>query len=495
MKTIVVGAGIGGLCTAIRLLNKGLKVLIIEKEDTIGGRVNIKEKDGFKFDLTASVLMNEASYINIFEECGRNYRDYIEVINQEHTYRVNYSDGSQYDFYSNKEKMDIVLERMQEGLSFEYNKFVDESFRKYLLAKKYFLDKPMISIFEFLSFQSIFKFLDIKPVEHSYKFIKDRVSCEKLREYLIFKTMYIGTNPYGSSNIYTLIPAITQKQGLFYIKGGVYAYVKALEKLIYELGGEIKVRTEVTKIVVDNKRIVGVNVDGKFEPADIVIGNSDYSYTLEKLLEKDIKEVKYKKNNLKDKEYSCSTFILYLGLNKKINELKLHNIYLSKDFKLSIEGPFKGYMVKDVSLYLYYPSAVDDSFCEMGKSSLNIMLRVPNLSFEKIEWNTKNIKIVRDNIINTIATKIRGLEEIEKSIEIEEYLIPKDFESKFNCYYGNAFGLSHKLSQTNYLRGHMKSKNIKGLYFIGASTHPGNGISVVIDGTKVLENIILKDLM
>ncbi|MGL4654914.1 MAG: phytoene desaturase family protein [Sarcina sp.] len=491
-KAIIVGAGIGGLCTAIRLLNKGFKVCVIEKEDRVGGRAGRKQIGDYTFDLSASVLMTKESYIDIFKECGKDYRNYIDILELEHTYRVNYSDGSRYDFYSDTQKMNKTLEKMKMGLAFEYNKFVDESFAKYLIAKKYFLDKPMISIFEFLSFKSIAKFLDIKPVERSDKFIKERISYEKLREYLIFKTMYIGTNPYASSNIYTLIPAITQKEGLFYIKGGVYSYIKGLEKLIKELGGEFILNKKVDRVIIEKKKVAGVCIEGEFKDCDLVICNADYSYCLEELFEKDLKETKYKKKKLKSKEYSCSVFIIYLGLKKKFEDLKLHNIYLSEDFRISIEGAFKGYIVKEPSLYMYYPSDIDENFCKDDKTSLNIMLRVPNLSFEKIEWSKENIKAVRNNIISTIKTKIKGLENIEDYIEVEEYFLPRDFEQKFNCYYGNAFGLSHKLSQTNYLRGHMKSKNIKGLYFIGSSTHPGNGISVVIDGTKVLENIILK---
>ena len=492
-SVIIVGAGIGGICTGIRLLNKGFKVTIFEKESRVGGRVNLKEIDGYKFDLSASVLLSKESYINIFDECGKDYRDYFEIIDLEHTYRMNYSDGSRYDFYSDKVKMSKVLEKMSSGLSVEYEKFVDESFSKYLVAKRYFLDKPMLSIFEFLSFKSIARFLDIKPVEHSNKFIQQKISNEKLREYLIFKTMYIGTNPYESSNIYTLIPSITQKEGIFYIKGGVYSYVEGLSKLFSDLGGEIITDTQVDKVIVENKRAMGVSIRGELKVADLVVCNADYSYSLEKLFDRELNEVKYKKRNLSKKEYSCSVFILYLGLNKKFDDLKLHNIYLSGDFKLSIEGAFKGYIVKEPSLYMYYPSSIDESFCEEGKSSLNIMLRVPNLSFEKFKWNDMNIKKVRDSIISTIVTKVKGLEDIEEHIKVEDYFVPTDFEEQFNCYYGNAFGLSHKLSQTNYLRGHMKSRYVKGLYFIGASTHPGNGISVVMDGTRVLEKVILND--
>ncbi|MEG1409896.1 MAG: hypothetical protein RSD36_08635 [Terrisporobacter sp.] len=185
--------------------------------------------------------------------------------------------------------------------------------------------------------------------------------------------------------------------------------------------------------------------------------------------------------------------MIYLGLNKKYEELKLHNIYINKNFKKSIEDAFNGEIPSNPSLYLYSPSSIDNSICKENDSVLNIMLRVPNLSYEDILWNDEDIKKLRNLIINTIKN-IDGLKNIENHIVYEDYLTPMNLSNNYNAYMGNAFGLSHNILQSGYFRPHLKSKEIKGLYFIGSSTHPGNGASVIIDGSKVLCNIISSDL-
>ena len=180
--------------------------------------------------------------------------------------------------------------------------------------------------------------------------------------------------------------------------------------------------------------------------------------------------------------------MIYLGLNKKYKELEVHNIYINKDFEENIQAPFKGKLSKYPSVYMYCPSRIDETICPIAKETLNIMVRVPNLSYSNIKWSKKFINYYRNIIINEIK-QIKGLEDIEENILYESYLTPVDLMHKFNSYYGTAFGLSHKLSQTIYLRPHIKDKKVKNLYFIGSSTHPGNGVSVIIEGSKTLSKL------
>ncbi|WP_195251344.1 phytoene desaturase family protein [Romboutsia sp. 1001713B170207_170306_H8] len=491
-KVIIIGAGIGGLCTAIRLLNKGYKVTILEKENRVGGKVNLKEKNGFKFDLTASVLMTPDIYTKIFEEVGKDYKDYFELINLNLIYRVNYNDKSYLDIYSDTRKMINFLEDIQEGLSIEYFNLIMTSFKKYLISKKGFLDEPMIDINETLNLKSLQNLIYINPISSASRYISSKISNKKLREYFIFKSMYIGVNPYTNSNLYTLIPSISSMYGLWYIKGGMYKYISSLERLIKELKGEIKLNKEVSKVIIKNNNVIGVKCDNKIYESDIVICNADYPYTIKDLFEDNFKEFRYNKNNIDNKDYSCSVFIIYLGLNKKYENLKVHNIYINDNFRESIEAAFKGCIPKQPSLYIYSPSSIDESMCPKGCSVMNIIVRVPNLKFKDIKWDRKFIRAFRDKIILEVKN-IKGLEDIDKNIVHESYLTPLDLKDKFNAYYGNAFGISHKLSQIGYMRPHIKSKTIKGLYFIGSSTHPGNGVSVIIDGSKIVSEVINND--
>lgn len=481
-KVLIIGAGVGGLCTAARLLNKGYDVTILEKEKTIGGKVNIIESEGFKFDLTASILMTPNLYTDIFEECKKDYKDYIHLIKLEPTYNVNYSDGSSYKFYSDLRRMICTLENMETGLSTKYIEFLSKSMNKYLVGKNYFLDKPMLKASELLNIKTLKKLVDIKPFESTDDYIFNIIDNKKLQEFLIFQSMYIGVNPYNNSSVYTLIPAISHTYGLWYIKGGFYEYIKALEKLIYDLGGKIITNIEVEEIIVHKNKAKGLRTNKGAFRGDIFVCNADYPYAIDKLI-KNNKEKTVDK--IKEKEYSCSVFIIYLGLNKKYKNLNVHNIYINNNFKLGIEAPFEGIIPKNPSFYMYCPSSIDNTICESGKEMINIMVRVPNLAEGKVNWDKKLITAYRNHIIEQVK-KIKGLEDIEENIIYESYLTPIDLKNKFNSYKGTAFGLSHKLTQTMYFRPHIKDKNIKNLYFIGSSTHPGNGVSVIIGGSKVL---------
>ncbi|MEG1256588.1 phytoene desaturase family protein [Clostridium sp.] len=491
-EVIVVGAGIGGLCTAIRLLNKGYKVTIFEKENTIGGKVNIKSNKGASFDLTASILMTPDIYTEIFQSVGKNYKDYIELEKLDPIYRVDYYDGTTYNFYNDLRDMINVLEDMQKGLSIEYLDFLYNSYKKYLLSKEYFLNKPMINKGEIINLKSIKRLLNISPITNVDKYISSKISNQKLREYLIFQSMYIGSNPFTTANLYTLIPAISHTYGLWYIKGGFYKYIIALEKLIYDLGGRIEVGKEVQEIIVEKNIAKGIVVDNKIYTSDIVICNADFPYATKNLFKNDIDEGLYKTEDIDKEDYSCSIFIIYLGLKKKYEDLKVHNIYISKSFRESIEAPFKGKLPENPSLYLYSPSVQDDDVCGEYKQILNVVVRVPNLTFKDVIWDKDTISKFRDIAINELKS-IKDLGDIEENIEYEDYLTPIDLKERFNSYNGTAFGLSHKLSQTIYFRPHIKSKNVDGLYFIGSSTHPGNGVSVIIDGSKLVQQKIEED--
>lgn len=484
---IIVGSGIGGLCTAIRLLNKGYKVTILEKEDTIGGKVNIKSRKGASFDLTASILMTPKIYIDIFKEVGKNYKDYFEIININPMYKVTYSDKSTYDFYSDIGKMVDILENIEEGLSIEYLDFLQKSFKKYLYSKTYFLDKPMIDIKELLNIKTMKKFIDINPYSNTNDYLKSTISNQKIIDYLIFQAMYIGINPYTNTNLYSLIPAISHIYGLPYIKGGLYQYIRALEKLIIELGGKIYTQSNVEKILIRNNKVLGVKANKRVYKSNIVISNADYTYTVNNLIKNNNK---YKKIN--KKSYSSSVFIIYLGLSKKYDNLQLHNIHIDKNFKENIYKTFNGQLPDTPPLYLYYPSKVDNKISGEFSSILNIMVRVPNLQYKNIKWNKNTIKKFRNNIINHVKN-IEGLDDIDKNIMYESYLTPIQLKYRFNAYNGAAFGLSHKLNQTTYFRPHIKDKSTNGLYFIGSSTHPGNGVSVIIEGSKVLVDVIDSD--
>lgn len=490
-KVVVIGSGIGGLCTAARLLNEGFDVTIIEKESTLGGKVNVKYGAGFKFDLTASILMTVKSYTDIFEECGRKYSDYFTLVPLDPLYNVYYHDGSEIKFHKNLSMMNDEFDKISEGLSREYDDFIFKAIKKYFISKRYFLGRDMEDAGEILNTEAMTKIIKLKPLSNCNKFISDILKDEKLKEYILFQCMYMGKNPYEASSIYSMIPAITSTYGLYYIKGGIYKYIEALEKIITEMGGRIEKNCTAIRINTYNNIVDSIVTDKGRIQCDIAVCNADYPYSVKNLFQN--AKGLYKSSDIDKKEYSYSVFMIYLGLNKKYDELNVHNIYINKNFKKSFELTEEGSLPCYPSLYIYYPSAVDDSLCRNENDSvMNIMVRVPNLKVSRVKWNLSEIQNYRNIVMETVS-KINVLNDIENHIKYEDYLTPYDLRDRFNSHFGTAFGLSPSLDQSLYLRPHLKSKEISNLYFIGSSTHPGNGVSIIIDGTKVLAKMIITD--
>lgn len=492
-KAIIVGAGIGGLATALRLLSNGFKVEIFEKNPKVGGKTSLITYKDFKIDSSASIFMIPKPYFEIFRYAKKNPNDYLSIIELNTLYRVFCPNNLKFDIYSNFLKTTFSLEKIFENDSSNYYKYISESYRRYLIVDKYFLNKSFLNTSSILNpklFKSLFL---IHPLKNCYRTINKYLENKYLRMFLGFQCMYIGESPFKSSNVFNLIPSASQVYGLYYLKGGMYSYIKALEKLILELGGKIYTSSPVDKVIVKNKKAIGITSNHQNFFSDIVICNSDFPYTIRHLIPKKISNIKYSKRYLSKLNYSCSTFILHLFLKKKYKVLDVHNIILNHNEKESLLAPFiKGDLPKEFIYYIYCPSSIDSSLTPPNCECLNIILRVQNLNKINYKWNNTQIRKLRNKVIYDIS-KIKGLEDIKSNILYESYTTPLDFKNDYNCYYGSSFGLNHNLLQSTAFRPQSKIKSVKNLYFVGDSTHPGAGISMVLNSSKLCVETILSD--
>ncbi|WP_443662517.1 phytoene desaturase family protein [Clostridium sp.] len=490
-KVIIVGAGIGGLSSAVRLLSNGYDVEIYEKNKTIGGVVNFIENNTSRFDLSASILMMPDSYKEIFSYVNKNYKDYLEFIQIDPIYRLFSADGTTNDFYNNISYLTKTLEGISKEDSLGYFKLISDVYEKYLISNKYFLQKSEENFKDLFNFKTLLKALKIHTLSTAYDYISKYIKDENLRNFLAFQTMYIGVSPFDGPNIYTLIPVVSQLYGLWHLKGGMYSFVNALSKLILEFGGTIKTGVAVEEIIFLDGKAIGVKTPQGIKKADIVLCNADFSYAMKNLVKDEYYKDKYTDKKLSEMKYSCSTFIIYLGLKKKYPQLSVHNIYLGKNFKENIEAAFKGSLPENPSLYIYCPSRIDKSMVKNEGDCLNVMVRVPNLLFKEITWDKHNINLLTHMILSQVKS-IKGLEDIEENIEYINCFTPLDMARKFNAYGGTVFGLSSNLTQTNYFRPHFKSEKANNLFFVGSSIHPGPGISLVLNSSKLVTEEILK---
>lgn len=489
-KAIVIGGGIGGLSIAARLLKDGFNVDLYEKNKSLGGKISQVKFADFKFDLTASLLMIPNDYTEIFSYCNKNYKDYFSFIPLNNLYKVFYYDNTNYTFQTDLPSLCKTINNITNNDlndMYSYFNFLSTNYKKYLLAEKYFLNTSFINTNNFFNPLTLSKVYKLHTLNSCYKDCKKFISSEKLINYILFQSMYVGVSPFSSPSIYNLIPSATQYQGLYYIKGGMYSYIQSLRKLILDLGGKIHLSSPVDEILLKNNTAIGIKIKNKNIHSDLVVCSSDYSYAINNLLkDKSITQISKNINNL---EHSCSTFIIYLALDKKYPLLNVHNIFINKDFRKNIEAPFKGKLSSNPSLYIYCPSSIDNSLCPLGCETINIMVRVPNLLYKNIYWNSYTISKLSNNLLS-IVSKIPGLEDLQSHILFKHHLTPIDLKNIFNTYAGSAFGISHNLNQSLVFRPQCTLPKIKNLYFTGASIHPGNGTSMVLKSSKICSEII-----
>ena len=492
-KILIVGAGVTGLATGIRLAKKGYQVEIFEKNDKSGGRMNQIDLQGFKFDLGPTILMMPEIYEEVFHAAGVNPKEYLSMTQLDPVYKIYFNDGTVHSASSDLTKMISTLEEVSYQEASGFLRYLADIYKRYLIAKDHFIEKAFRKPTDFYNPKTLYQGLKLKTFDSAYTSISKFIKDPKLQEILSFQTLYIGLSPFNGPSIYTIIPMIELIYGIWFLKGGMYSYAKALEKLFIELGGKINYNSPVNKIIIENKKAVGIQLGTGTIKGDIVVNTSDFPYALDQLTP-EYKVGKYRKNNLDKLEYSCSCLMLYLGLNKRyFKGLNIHNLSFSSDFTGNINDIFSGKYPDEASLYVYAPGLLDESLAPEGQLGIYVLIPVPNLLDGNIDWtDQETLSRIKEDAYSKIEniTPLRGFKE---HVIAEKIYTPMDFKEDFNLMHGATFGLKPTLLQSNYYRPQPKARNIENLYYAGSSNHPGAGVPIVLTSAKLVVEEIMKD--
>lgn len=494
-KIIVIGAGVAGLASAIRLQHEGYEVELYEKEAMPGGKMHRIELDGYQFDLGPSIVMMPELYREIFELCGRNPDDYIPMQRLDPMYRVYFGDDPDhpYDISSDLTALTETIESISEKDAEGFFNYLQEIYKRFLVAKKHFIQRPFRRPRDFYNPSTLKQAMKLKTLDNADHFIGKYIKNERLKQMISFQTLYIGISPYNGPSLYSMIPMIEFLYGVWFIKGGMYTMASAMEKLFLELGGTIHYNSPVEEICIENGKATGIRLGNQTINADYIVCNADFPFAMKHLI-KDIKaKGKYTDNKIDSMKYSCSCFLMYLGMDRKYEEIDhVHNFIFNENLEQNLNDIFEGNQLENGSFYVYIASKIDPSLAPEGKDGLYILMPVSDLSTAKYEWNNETIRYYRQYILQSLK-RIKGFEQIENEIVTETYMTPKDFESKFHAYNGACFGLQPTLSQSNHLRPQSKATHCEQLYFAGSSTHPGAGVPIVLLSAKIAVQELLLD--
>ncbi len=490
-KTVtVIGAGPGGLTAACLLAKRGYSVDLFEKNDQVGGRNGRLEMDGFKFDIGPTFLMLLSLLEEVFQELGRNLDDYLELKQIDPLYRLRFSDGTDFHPSSNLEQMVEEIKRVFPGDEHNYLKFLQNEGRKfdYIIPC---LRVPYSSPGALLSQ----RFLRALPYLDFTKSVYDRLasyfSHKHMRISTSFQAKYLGMSPWHCPATFTILPYIEHKWGIFHPIGGLNEISHAMAKIFAEEGGRLHLSTPVEEILIENKKAVGVRLQDQREiRSDCVVINADFAYAMESLVPERHRP-KYTDAKLKQRDYSCSTFMIYLGLDK-LYSIPHHNVIFAKDYHQNIREIIDSKVLSgDPSFYLQNASITDPTLAPAEKSTLYVLVPVPNNS-SGIDWEQEK-QGFRDKIIAAICRNAE-LRDLAEHIEVEKIITPSDWEKEYHVYRGAVFNLSHTIYQMLYLRPHNRFEEFGASYLVGGGTHPGSGLPTIYQSGRISSDLLINDL-
>ncbi|MEM4598769.1 MAG: phytoene desaturase family protein [Candidatus Diapherotrites archaeon] len=486
-KVIVIGAGPGGLACAMILAHRGFSVTVYEKEPVVGGRNAPIKLGPYTFDTGPTFLMMKFILEEMFEEAGKKAKKYLKFVEIEPLYHLDYGD---IELFPSKE-MEKNIEEAEKyfpGSGESVKEFYKKEKRRYELLFPC-LQKDYTSFLEFFSWRFI-RAIPILGIRQSlYQNLSTYFKDERQKMAFAFQSKYLGMSPWECPAGFTMIPYVERKYGIYHVIGGLNAISAAMAKAAEENGAKIRLSTPVKEIIFSGRKAVGVLLsNGKKDFADEVVINADFGYAATNLFPKGFLK-KYSKEKLEKKRLSCSTFMIYLGLDK-VYDLPHHNIYFSKDYEGNVEDIFKNMKLpEEPSFYVQNASLVDSTLAPKGHSTIYILVPVPN-NRAKINWAKEKTKF-RNKIIKLFSKRAK-IGDLEKHIKAEMIITPEDWEKKYNVYKGATFNLAHNLSQMLYFRPRNKFEEAENCWLVGGGTHPGSGLPTIYESARITANLISK---
>lgn len=474
-KVIIVGAGIGGLATAVQLAKKGFAVTVFEKNNQVGGRCGRIVRGGHIFDTGPTMYLFPRIYADYFASIGEDVNNHLKLLRTDPTFRLNFADNTHITITSDLRSMRSQLESFMPGSYQSYLNYLDDAANHYRIAMECMIRKSLTHPLEYFNPKNLYLFIRHRVLTGHYGYAKRYFKHPHLLAAFTFQDSYLSLNPYRAPAICSLFTYSEHTEGSFLPQGGMYEVIMALAKIARRNGVKIVCNSPVKKIKTDNKHVTGIVLsDGSSEAADFVIVNSDMSYAYSHLLPEELFGQKYLY-----KKFSYSAIIFHWGVNKVYPQLKTHNLFFIEPYKQGFDHILdRAEPPKQTHFYVQAPARTDPSRAPEGCDTLTVMVPINRLYPRyPVDWGRFK-EHMREFVLDRL--KQTGLSDLRKQIKFEACFTPVDWNRRYNLTYGSIYGLHHDVSQLGYLRPKREHPKYTNLFFVGADTHPGSGLPTVL---------------
>ena len=485
-KIAIIGSGVAGISAACYLSKAGFKVTILEKNSFPGGRLSQFNQNGFIFDKGPSWYWMPEIFDNFFKDFNRNTNDFYTLKRLDPSYQFITKNGS-YNIPANFEDLCELFESIEKNSSKSLVEYIRIAEHKYKLSIDNFLNLNGESYFELLNPTIIKNLHKLNIFISLRRHIKKYFKSPDLIKLLEFPSMFLGGTPSTTPGVYSMMNFADIKEGTWYPMGGMYQIINAMKKIAIELGVNFEFDRNVTRFSVRDNEIVSAEYsENKFFEAKHYISNCEYPFIQSNVL--NLKYQSYSDKYWASRKIAPSAVIFHLGVSKKIEFLKHHNLFFDEDFDSHLDEIYNKKKFPSKPLfYVCCPSKTDDSIIP-NDTMENIFILIP------VSTDTNPTKETIDFYFNYVINKLEKYEgsKILSNIIEKVCYTKNDFISEYNSYKGNAYGLANTLTQTATFKPKISDKKINNLSYCGHFTVPGPGVPPSIISGKIVSNILEK---
>ncbi|MEM9367395.1 MAG: phytoene desaturase [Planctomycetota bacterium] len=488
-RVVIVGAGPGGLAAAMQLAHAGCDVTLVERRAQVGGRTSAIEFDGFRFDCGPTFFLYPRVLSEIFHSVGYDLMEEVPMTRLDPQYRLTFAAGGQLDCTPDMDEMDRQIAAISPADVGQLRRYMDDN-RVKLERFRPILESPFSSPLDLMRPSLLGAATKVHPLRSLGNELGRYFSDPRLVIAFAFQSKYLGMSPFNCPSLFSILSFLEYEYGVWHPMGGCSQVSERMAALAQTMGVKILLDSPVQSVEMEGRRLVAVHTGEERLAADAFVVNADFAHWITKAVPNQSRR-RWTDEKVASKRFSCSTYMLYLGIDGLYEDLPHHNIHISEDYDRNLrEIETEHVLSEDPSLYVQNPCVTDPSLAPPGQSGLYVLVPVTH-QHPNVNWDHESDRF-RELTLDKLASI--GLGDIRDRIRVEKRITPADWEHDYAIYKGATFNLAHNLGQMLHLRPRNRFEDLEGVYLVGGGTHPGSGLPVIYESSRISSRLLLEDL-
>ena len=489
-RVAIIGAGPGGLAAAILLAGSGVRVDLYERLDRVGGRTATVAADGYRFDLGPTFFLYPRVLREIFRMVGRDLDEEVEMVRLDPQYRVQFEEGPAIEATSDPARMREQISKISPADAAGFDRFMAEN-RGKLAGFRPILERPFEGWMDLLK-PDLLKLLPaMRPWNSLDSELKRYFKDARTRLAFSFQAKYLGMSPFRCPSIFSILSHLEYEHGVWHPLGGCGAVSTAMARVAQELGVAIHLDSPVDEVLFEGKRAVGLRTRGQTVRADAVVMNGDFAATVPQLVPQELRPT-WSDKRVQGSKYSCSTYMLYLGIEGRYDDMPHHTIFVPKSYEQNLDEIENQHVLsQNPSVYVQNACVTDPGLAKDGHSTLYVLVPTTHLHGDAVDWETQR-QAYREEVLDQVERM--GFVGVRDRIRYERIVTPVDWSEQYAVHKGAVFNLTHNLGQMLHRRPHNRFDDTEGVYLVGGGTHPGSGLPVIFESARISSKLLCADL-